>query len=166
MTQPRPIFPALGTPVQHTDPSHDPASMTPAISAPPAPATSAPATASHATPTNATTIHIPSQESPTFPPGHAPWQRREIELLLGWMEQNSNLMNGKQIVWHRLLKNTTFPDAEHITVKKISDKVQNMRRSYNKAKQMQAQFNIGVNQEDSGSANNSMDILFLPSFFF
>lgn len=53
------------------------------------------------------------------------------------MEDHVDLTRGRQRDWHKLVKEAVFPSEDHISVNKIRDKTGNMRRAYNKAKQMQ-----------------------------
>ncbi|KAF8458007.1 hypothetical protein BGX38DRAFT_1155017, partial [Terfezia claveryi] len=45
------------------------------------------------------------------------------------MEENQEQLRGKQITWHKLVKEQVFSTDEHITVKRITDKATNMKRS-------------------------------------
>lgn len=55
------------------------------------------------------------------------------------MEENEKLLRGKQIVWHKEIKEQVFGDDEYITVKRISEKISNMKKasSWKEAKAMQ-----------------------------
>jgi len=40
----------------------------------------------------------------------------------GWMEDNQEILCGKQIAWHKEVKEEAFADDDHITVKKYRRK--------------------------------------------
>ncbi|KAF8457675.1 hypothetical protein BGX38DRAFT_1156646 [Terfezia claveryi] len=65
------------------------------------------------------------------------WTLEEVERMVTWMEENPELLQGKQVTWHKELKQEVFPDEEHITVKKITDKATNMKRAWKEAKALQ-----------------------------
>ena len=58
---------------------------------------------------------------------------------MGWIEDNRELLRGKQLTWHKLVKEEVFIDNtdEHIVVKKITEKVNNMKKRWKEAKAMQ-----------------------------
>ena len=75
-----------------------------------------------------------------------PWTKDEIELLIGWMEENPQLLRGKQLAWHKDVLQQVFSDEafEHITLKKIEDKVVNMKRAWQAARLMADNSGWGV----------------------
>lgn len=46
------------------------------------------------------------------------------------MEDNYLLLRGKQITWHKQVKDEVFSNDNHITVKKLGDKVFNMKKAW------------------------------------
>ena len=54
------------------------------------------------------------------------------------MEDNQDKLRSKQITWYKEVKEEAFADDDNITVKKISEKVSNMKRVWKDAKAMQA----------------------------
>ena len=63
-----------------------------------------------------------------------PWTKEEIERLLAWMEDNQESLKGKQIPWHKDVKEEVFATDDHITVKKITDKAGNLKKNWKSAK--------------------------------
>ena len=53
------------------------------------------------------------------------------------MEDNQELLRGKQRAWHKVAKDEVFANEVHITVKKITDKATNMKRVWKEAREMQ-----------------------------
>ncbi|KAF8430248.1 hypothetical protein EV426DRAFT_713247 [Tirmania nivea] len=70
-----------------------------------------------------------------------PWKREEVERLVGWMEENQELLRGKQV---------------HITVKKISEKMSNMKKAWKDAKAMQARPGWGIKSEENKESINEI----------
>jgi adenine C2-methylase RlmN of 23S rRNA A2503 and tRNA A37 len=66
--------------------------------------------------------------------------------MIDWMEENRHLMSRKQGLWHRRMKEEVFSGSEYvkITVKRIGEKVTNMRRAYRQAKELQNQSGFGL----------------------
>jgi len=48
---------------------------------------------------------------------HGP-EKRYLERLVAWIEDNEEKLRGKQIAWHKEVKEEAFADEDHITVKK------------------------------------------------
>ena len=69
---------------------------------------------------------MPSQRAPLLD-----WTKEEVEKLIGWMEDNQQHLQGKQMAWYKLVKEEVFAgdDHMHIMVKKIADKVFNIKES-------------------------------------
>jgi len=65
------------------------------------------------------------------------------------MEENKEELRGKQIKWHKLVKEQVFSSEEHITVRRITDKATNMKRSWKEARAMQQRSGCGVKAEDN-----------------
>ncbi|RPB25363.1 hypothetical protein L211DRAFT_867338 [Terfezia boudieri ATCC MYA-4762] len=82
------------------------------------------------------------------------WSRPETERLIAWMEDNQEELRGKQITWHKLVKGQVFADEDHITVKRITDKSTNMKRSWKDARAMQQRSGWGVKPEDNEASIN------------
>ena len=92
-----------------------------------------------------TTLSQPSSSK-----AYKPWQKEEVERLIGWIEEHVDQMQGKRNEWAKQAKEEVFstPLDDHITAKKIQDKARNMRTAYNKAKQMQLRSGWGLTEED------------------
>ncbi|KAF8427483.1 hypothetical protein EV426DRAFT_699314 [Tirmania nivea] len=58
-----------------------------------------------------------------------PWTREEIEQLIGWMEDNQEQLRGKQVAWYKEVKEQAFANEDHITVKRISEKIGNIKKA-------------------------------------
>jgi len=50
------------------------------------------------------------------------WTRDEVERLISWMEDNQEKLRGKQVAWHKEVKEQVFGAEEHITMKRIPEK--------------------------------------------
>ncbi|KAF8424327.1 hypothetical protein EV426DRAFT_599504 [Tirmania nivea] len=90
---------------------------------------------------------MPSQHSGT-------WSKSQSERLVAWMEENQEELRGKQIKWHKLVKEQVFSNDEHITVKRITDKATNMKRSWKEARAMQQRSGWGVKAENNEASIN------------
>lgn len=66
-----------------------------------------------------------------------------------WMEENEESLRGRQAAWHKDVKDQVFADNEEITVKRIKEKVQNMRSSWKLARKLREQSGSGVKPEDN-----------------
>ena len=63
----------------------------------------------------------------------------------------------EQIAWHnKEAKEQVFGAEEHITVKRISEKMGNMKKTWKDAKAMQAQSGWGVKPEESEASTNQV----------
>ncbi|KAF8430084.1 hypothetical protein EV426DRAFT_579674 [Tirmania nivea] len=94
---------------------------------------------------------MPSQHSGS-------WSKSESERLVAWMEENQEELRGKQITWHKLVKGQVFSNDEHITVKRITDKVTNLKRSWKEARAMQQRSGWGVKAEkNEASINDALE---------
>ena len=82
------------------------------------------------------------------------WTRDEVVRLVGWMEEHQELLRGKQSAWFKDIKDQEFADEEHITVKKITDKVQNMKKAWRVAKAMQERSGWGLTMEENSTSIN------------
>jgi len=62
------------------------------------------------------------------------------------MEDNQEQLRGKQIAWHKEkeVKKQIFGAEEHITVKRVSEKMGNMEKTWKDAKAMQSTIRVGV----------------------
>jgi len=72
------------------------------------------------------------------------------------MEENQELLRGKQSEWHKRVKAQVFRDEgdEYITVKKIGEKVNNMKKCWKEAKAMQECSGWGVRSNDNEKSIN------------
>jgi len=67
------------------------------------------------------------------------WLKDDMERLVCWMEENQQSLRGKQATWHKDVKEQIFAENEEITVKRIGEKVQNMKNSWRNARKIQEQ---------------------------
>jgi hypothetical protein len=90
-----------------------------------------------------------------------PWKAEELENLITWMEENHELLRGRPADWINKVKESIFPDNAgfaHITVKKVKDKYNNMKKAWKDAKAMQEQSGFGLREEDcEGTINGIVD---------
>ncbi|KAF8459269.1 hypothetical protein BDZ91DRAFT_464829 [Kalaharituber pfeilii] len=86
----------------------------------------------------------------------SPWKREELERLITWMQENFESLRGKQVVWHKDVKDQVFSDDDHITVKKIGEKAQNMKKSWKDAKAMHTRSGWGIKAEDNELSINEL----------
>ena len=77
-----------------------------------------------------------------------------MERLVAWMEENPQDLKGKQLAWHKEVKDEVFAADEHITIKKIGDKAGNMKKRWKQAKAKQDQSGWGVTLEDNTQSIN------------
>ena len=70
------------------------------------------------------------------------------------MAANQEELRGKQITWHRRVKEQVFSSEEHITVKRITDKATNMKRSWKEARAMQQRSGWGTEAEKNETSVN------------
>ena len=98
----------------------------------------------------ASSSQITTLSQPLGSKAYKPWQKEEVERLVGWVEEHVDLIQGKPSEWTRRAKEEVFSSSldDHISANKIRDKVRNMRAVYNKAKQMQLQSGWGLTEED------------------
>ena len=74
------------------------------------------------------------------------------------MEENQEHLRGKQLAWYKDVNDQEFPDDEHITIKKITDKGQNMKRAYRAANASQEGSGCGLtSEENSASINHALE---------
>ena len=64
------------------------------------------------------------------------WIKDDIERLVHWMEENQIKLRGKQSVWHKDVKEQVFGQNGDITVKRIGEKVQNMKNACRNARKL------------------------------
>ena len=78
--------------------------------------------------------------------------------MVGWMEENQELLQGKQTAWFKDVKQQEFSNDEHITVKRIADKVTNMKRAWKGAKALQERSRWGLTREkNEASVNGTLE---------
>ncbi|RPB20104.1 hypothetical protein L211DRAFT_572676 [Terfezia boudieri ATCC MYA-4762] len=85
-----------------------------------------------------------------------PWTREEVEQLIAWMEDNREQLRGKQVAWHKEVKEQAFANEDHITVKRISEKMGNMKKAWNAARAMQTRSGWGVRSGDNDQSINEV----------
>ena len=84
------------------------------------------------------------------------WAKEEVEQLVGWMEDNISCLDGKQLTWHKEVKEDLFPENDIITVKKINNKVNNMKKHWKDARAMAEHSGWGLqNQDDNEDSINA-----------
>jgi len=59
------------------------------------------------------------------------------------MEDHEEEIRGKQVQWQKEVKEQVFADEEHIPVKRIIEKMGNMRKAWKDVKAMQGTFRVG-----------------------
>ena len=82
------------------------------------------------------------------------WSDEELELLLGWMEENQELLRGSAVLWMGKAKEAVFADNVDKDVKKIKSKYHNMRTAWKAAKKLQEQSGFGVREDDCTNSVN------------
>jgi len=65
------------------------------------------------------------------------------------MEDHEEEIRGKQVQWHKEVKEQVFADEEHILVKRITEKMDTMRKAWKDAKAMQERPGSGVKPEEN-----------------
>ena len=93
---------------------------------------------------------ITTLSRPSSSKAYKPWQKDEVERLVGWIEEHVDLLQGKPSGWTRQAKEEAFSSSrdDHISANKIRDKVRNLQVVYNKAKQLQLRSGWGLTEED------------------
>jgi len=76
--------------------------------------------------------------------------------LLGWKEEHEEEIRGKQVQWHKEVKEQVFADEEHIPVKIMTEKMDNMRKAWKDAKAMQERSGWGVKPEVNEESINEI----------
>ncbi|KAF8436722.1 hypothetical protein BGX38DRAFT_1325945 [Terfezia claveryi] len=84
------------------------------------------------------------------------WVKEDVERLVCWMEENQQSLRGKQSAWHKDIKEQIFGANEDITVKRIGEKVQNMKIAWRNARKLQEQSGEGVRSEDNAPTFNAL----------
>ena len=72
------------------------------------------------------------------------------------MEDHEEEIRGKQVQWHKEVKEQVFADEEHILVKRITEKMGNMRKAWKDAKAMQERSGWGVTSEENEESINEV----------
>ena len=88
-----------------------------------------------------------------------PWKAEELESLIAWMEENHELLRGRPSDWVIKVKESAFPDNAgfgHITLKKIKDKYNNMKKAWRDAKAIQERSGFGLREEDCEATVNGI----------
>ena len=84
------------------------------------------------------------------------WSKIDIEILVVWIEDNQEKLRAKQIVWHKQAKEEVFINEVHITVKRITKKVVDMKASWKSSREMQERSGWGVSSEDTEMTINDI----------
>jgi hypothetical protein len=82
------------------------------------------------------------------------WSDETNEKLLGWMEENRELLRGAALPWMTKVKEAVFANNDDIDVKKIKSKYHNMKASWKAAKKLQEASGFGVKEDDCTSTVN------------
>ena len=77
-----------------------------------------------------------------------------MERLIEWMEEHLDELRGKQITWQKDAKEQLFPNDSHIMIRKLTDKVANMKRAWKEARAMQDQSGWGLQPDDNETSIN------------
>jgi len=77
-------------------------------------------------------------------------------MLLGWMEENQELLRGAAVVWMAKVKEAIFADNRDKDVKKIKFKYHNMKNSWKAAKKLQEESGFGVKEDDCTDSVNEV----------
>ena len=84
------------------------------------------------------------------------WTNDEVESLIIWMEENEDHLHGKQLAWHKRVKEAVFSTHDHITIKKITDKALNIKRLWKEAKAIRDQSGFGIRPEENDTSINQV----------
>ncbi|KAF8424368.1 hypothetical protein EV426DRAFT_574030 [Tirmania nivea] len=84
------------------------------------------------------------------------WPKEDMERLVCWMEDNQEKLRGKQAAWHKDVKEQVFAEDPDITVNRIRDKAQNMKKAWSDARKLREQSGSGVRAEDQVSSFNAL----------
>jgi hypothetical protein len=91
-----------------------------------------------------------------------PWTENERLELVGWLEDNWVAMGEdkqkKKAQWWQMCKEEKFPTAEHISAKRIGEKVGNMRRVFNEVHASTRTTGWGLTEEDTEASINGIVI--------
>ena len=68
------------------------------------------------------------------------WRKEDVERLVCWMEEHQGTLRGKQRTWHKDVKEQVFSENEEITVRRIGDKVSNMKNAWRNARKIPENF--------------------------
>jgi len=85
-----------------------------------------------------------------------PWTRDEVERIIAWMEDHEEEIRGKQVQWHKEVKEQVFAAEEHIPVKRITEKMGNKRKARKGVKAVQERSGWGVKPEENEESNNEV----------
>ena len=77
------------------------------------------------------------------------WLQEELEMLVGWMEENQASLSRKQSIWHKQVKDQVFADNDEITPKRIKEKAQNMKASWKVTRKLKEKSGSGWKPEDN-----------------
>ncbi|KAF8439653.1 hypothetical protein BGX38DRAFT_1144655 [Terfezia claveryi] len=90
------------------------------------------------------TISNPNPEEKTY----KAWSKEKVEKLIGWMEENQEVLQGLQRKWHKDIKEEVFADDENIIFNRIRDKVLNIKAAWSQAKKARDQSSWSLKPED------------------
>ena len=77
-----------------------------------------------------------------------------MEQLIEWIEKHPEELRGKEIIWQKDAKEQLWPNDAHITIRKLTDKVANMKRAWKEAREMQDQSVWGLQPDDNKASIN------------
>ena len=84
------------------------------------------------------------------------WTKEEMERLVCWMEEDVESLHGKRAVWHKDVKAQVFAEDEEMTLIRIRDKAQNMKKAWSEARKLREQSGSGVRAEDQVPSFNAL----------
>jgi len=84
------------------------------------------------------------------------WDESDVQLLIGWLEDNRELLRGSTRLWTIRAKEVVFADNQNVDIKKIKSKYHNMRASWQAAKKLQEQSSFGVREDECSASINEV----------
>lgn len=82
------------------------------------------------------------------------WAEDDITKLIGWLEEHQEHLRGSKAIWTAMASKELFPHSSDMKPIKIKRKYYNMKAQWVKAKKIQHQSGIEVNEENCEPAIN------------
>ena len=98
----------------------------------------------------------PPMESDSQKSTHHSWTKADMERLVTWMVENPESLRGKQAGWHKDVKEQVFAQSSEITLNRIRDKAQNMKKAWIKARRLREELGSGARAEDQVATFNAL----------